>query len=83
MQLTSHKTVFSNDDLTELEWVFASVCEALEAVRGVHDEEEKARIGRRLFVLACNGMNDPRGLRDHLIRSFTRRSKKVQTDKVT
>ena len=78
MQPTSYKTVFSNDDLTELQWVFASVCETLEAQQGKRDESEKALIRRRLFILACNGMSDPRSLRDYLVRSFTR-SGKVQT----
>jgi hypothetical protein len=72
MQLTSHKNCVLNDDLAELEWVFASVCDALEADQGKPDEEERARI-RRLFVLACNGMSEPRSLRNHLVRSFTRR----------
>ena len=72
MQLTSPKTTFSNDDLTELQWVFASVCEALEAEHGKLDEKEKRRIRRRLFqMIAVTGMTDPQKERDHLIRSFT------------
>ena len=66
------KTAFSNDDLVELEWVLASVCEALEAGQGKPTHEEKARIRRRLFVLSCNGMSEPRSLRNHLVRSFSR-----------
>jgi hypothetical protein len=67
------KSAFSNDDLVELEWVFASVCEALEANEERQDEEAKACIRRRLFMLACNnGMSDPASLRDHLVRSFAR-----------
>jgi hypothetical protein len=69
------KTTFSNDDLVELEWVFASVCEALEAAQGKQDDDEKACIRRRLFVLASNGMSEPKSLRDSLIRSFTRPKK--------
>ena len=76
MQITSPKVAYSNDELTELEWVFASVCETLEVGQGKQNDEERACIRKRLFVLASNGMNDPRSLRDHLIRSFTR-SKKV------
>ena len=54
------KSAFSNDDLVELEWVFASVCEALEANQERQDEEAKACIRRRLFLLACNnGISDP------------------------
>ena len=72
MQLTSPKDEFSNDDLVELEWVFASACEALEARHGKPDEEERVCIRRRLFMLACNGMSDPLEMRYHLVRSFTR-----------
>jgi hypothetical protein len=61
-------TAFSNDDLNELEGVLASVCETL----APQDEEVKARIRRRLFLLASNGISKPRQLHDHLIRSFTR-----------
>jgi hypothetical protein len=72
MQLTSPKTTFSNDDLTELHWVFASVCEALEAEQGKLNEKEKTRIRRRLFeMVGLGGMTDPQSERDHLIRSFT------------
>jgi hypothetical protein len=72
MQIASPKIAFSNNELTELEWVFASVCEALEAKQGKQNEEEKGCIRRRLFLMACNGMSDPRSLRDHLVRSFTK-----------
>ena len=60
MPIRPPKMAFSNDDLVELEWVFASVCEALEANQDRQDEEAKACIRRRLFMLACNnGMSDP------------------------
>ena len=60
MPIRPPKMAFSNDDLVELEWVFASVCEALEANQERQDEEAKACIRRRLFMLACNnGMSDP------------------------
>jgi hypothetical protein len=73
MPIRPPKMAFSNDDLVELEWVFASVCEALEANQDRQDEEAKACIRRRLFMLACNnGMSDPASLRDHLDRSFAR-----------
>jgi hypothetical protein len=72
LQLTSHKIAFSNEDLVELEWVFASVCEAIEAKQGKQNERAKTSIGRRLFVIACNGMCDPLELRNHLVRSFTK-----------
>jgi hypothetical protein len=72
MSIGPPKTTFSNDDLVELEWVFASVCEFLEAQQGKQDDDEKGCIRRRLFVLASNGMSEPRSLRDSLIRSFTR-----------
>ena len=73
MPIRPPKMAFSNDDLVELEWVFASVCEALEANQERQDEEAKACIRRRLFMLACNnGMSDPASLRDHLDRTFSR-----------
>jgi hypothetical protein len=40
------------------------------------DETETAAIRRRLFMLACNGMNDPEMLSAHLIASFTRARKR-------
>jgi hypothetical protein len=69
------KIAFSNDDLVELEWVFASVCEALENEQGALTEEDRTCIRRRLFLLACSVMGEPRILRDHLIRSFSSPSK--------
>jgi hypothetical protein len=71
MSIGPPKTNFSNDDLVELEWVFASVCEALEATQGTQGDDVKACIRRRLFVLASNGISEPRSLRHSLIRSFT------------
>lgn len=68
----SPKTVFSNSDLAQLEWVLQDVCASLEAKRGRIGEETKTYIRRRLFVLACNGMDDPLELRDHLVASFAR-----------
>ena len=77
MPTHSPKLAFSNDDLVELEWVFASVCEALEANQERQDEEAKACIRRRLFMLACNnGMSDPASLRDHLVRGFARSNRR-------
>ena len=71
------KSAFSNDDLVELEWVFASVCETLEANEERQDEEAKACIRRRLFMLACNnGMGDPASLRDYLVSSFARSNRR-------
>ena len=82
MQLTSPKTTFANDDLVELEWVFASICDALEAEQGKPNDQVKASIRRRLFeMIALNGMTDPCSVRDHLIRSFTH-SKKVHSERV-
>jgi len=49
MQLTSPKTTFSNDNLSELQWVFASVCEALEAEQGKLDEKQKTRIPQAII----------------------------------
>ena len=59
-------------DLAELEWVFQSVCSALD----LPDDHETAVIRRRLFLLACNGTNDPELLTQHLIESFTRARKR-------
>jgi hypothetical protein len=64
----SSKTSFSENDLAELEWVYLSVCSAL----GTLDDANKALVRRRLFLLACNGMNDPEMLSTHLIDSFKR-----------
>lgn len=71
------KIAFSDNDLNELEWVFASVCEALEAEQGRQDDDKKTCIRRRLFVLACNGMNEPDKLHDHLVKSFARSKKRL------
>jgi hypothetical protein len=60
------KTVFTDGDLNELEWVFESVCIAMEGPN-LLSEDIKNAIRRRLFMLACNGMTDPNDLRDHLI----------------
>jgi hypothetical protein len=77
MPIHPPKSAFSNDDLVELEWVFASVCEALEANEERQDEEAKSCIRRRLFMLACNNaVSDPASLRDHLIRSFARSNRR-------
>jgi hypothetical protein len=64
----SSKASFSENDLAELEWVYLSVCSAL----GTLDDADKALVRRRLFLLACNGMNDPDMLSTHLIDSFKR-----------
>jgi len=66
------KTVFYDADLAELEWVFQSVCAAL----NLPDDHKTASIRRRLFLLACNGMNDPDLLTRHLIENFTRSRKR-------
>ena len=66
------KTVFLDADLAQLQWVFDEVCSALESQRGRIEEDTKAYIRRRLFVLACSGMSDPETLRDHLFVSFNR-----------
>ena len=70
MQLTSPDNAFSHDDLNELQWIFASVYEVLETKHDNLEDEERACIRRRLFMLVCNGMSDLLQLRDHLIRSF-------------
>jgi hypothetical protein len=64
----SSKTSFSENDLAELEWVYQSVCSTL----GTLDEKDKALVRRRLFLLACNGMDEPEMLNAHLIDSFRR-----------
>ena len=69
------KIAFSSVDLVELEWVFASVCEVLETEQGKLAEEDKTCIRRRLLLLACSDMGEPRVLRDHLIRIFSPPSK--------
>jgi hypothetical protein len=70
-QVGPAKNVFYDADLAELEWIFQSVCSELK----LPDELETVSIRRRLFMLACNGMNDPEMLRAHLIESFTRSKK--------
>jgi len=72
MGIHQPKTVFLDADLAQLQWVFDEVCSALEGQRGRVEEDMKTYIRRRLFVLACNGMNDPESLRDHLLASFMR-----------
>ena len=62
------KTSFSDNDLAELEWVYQSVCAAL----GTLDEADKALVRRRLFLLACNGIDDPETLSAHLVDSLKR-----------
>jgi hypothetical protein len=59
------KTAFTESDLSELEWVLEGCFRHL----GSPDDETKAILRRRLFVLACNGVNDPEQLRDRLIAS--------------
>jgi hypothetical protein len=71
-QVGTPKTVFYDADLAELEWVFQSVCSALD----LPNNHETASVRRRLFLLACNGMNDPEMLRTQLIESFTRSRKR-------
>jgi hypothetical protein len=65
------KTVFDQSDLAELDWVLDDVCTALKGA-GEFDDDKKSAVRRRLFMLVCNGMNDPQVLRDHLILSFER-----------
>jgi hypothetical protein len=57
------KTAFTESDLSELEWVLEGCFRAL----GSPDDETKAILRRRLFVLACNGVNDPDELRNRLV----------------
>jgi hypothetical protein len=71
-QIGPPKIVFYESDLAELEWVFQLVCSALD----FPDDHETASIRRRLFLLACNGMNDSEMLTRHLIESFTRSRKR-------
>jgi hypothetical protein len=66
------KTVFHDADLAQLQWVCDEVCSTLERQRGRIEEETKACIRRRLFVLACNGMSDPETFRVHLLARFKR-----------
>ena len=77
----SPKIAFTNSDLTELEWVYESVCTAVKATHML-DEHTKNFIRRRLFVLACNGMVDPELMRDYLIANFARQEPK-RTDVAT
>ena len=61
----NRRTAFTGSDLSELEWVLEGCFRAL----GSPDDEAKAILRRRLFVLACNGVNDPEQLRDLLVAS--------------
>jgi hypothetical protein len=65
------KTAFNNTDLKGLQAVFDEVCMTLESERGQINKETTEAIQRRLFLLACNGVNDARKLRERLLRSFT------------
>ena len=65
------KTVFHESDLAELDWVLDGVYVALKGV-GELDIDQKNALRRRLFMLVCNGVDDPQVLRDHLIVSFER-----------
>jgi hypothetical protein len=68
----SHSTAtFSETDLAELDGVFEDVCAAVNAT-GELDEGTRGAIRRRLFVLACNGMTNPKAMRHHLILNFSR-----------
>jgi hypothetical protein len=71
-EVGSPKNVFYEADLAELEWIFQSVCSAL----NFPDEKKTASIRRRLFMLACNGMNDPELLTRNLIANFTHSRKR-------
>lgn len=62
------KTVFTDTDLDQLEWVLSSVCSTL----GPADNETMIEIRRRLFALASNGVTDPEKLREHLLMSLGR-----------
>jgi len=62
------KTSFVDSELAQLEWVLESVWATL----GEVDESTKARVRRKLFLLACNGVNDPDALRDRLVASVAR-----------
>jgi hypothetical protein len=62
------KTAFMESDLSELEWVLESVFEAL----GSTDEETKAILRRKLFLLACNGIDNAEKLRATLVASAQR-----------
>ena len=66
--LGSTKTSFSESDLAELERVYESVCSTL----GTLDEANKASVRRRLFLLACNGMNDSEKFSARLVDSLRR-----------
>ena len=54
MQITSPETGFSNEHLVALDWVFAAVCEAVEAEQGKLDGKAKTRIAEQLTMLASN-----------------------------
>jgi hypothetical protein len=75
------KTAFSETDLAELDWVLDGVCAALKNA-GELDDDKKRALRRRLFMLVCNGMNDPQVLRDHLIVSFERSEARNLTRKM-
>src|SRR5262245_5273998 len=70
-QMGPPKPVLLDVDLAELEWVFQSVCSALD----YPGEQETVSIRRRLFLLACNGMNDPELIRTRLIENFAQSNK--------
>ena len=69
-----------SSDLDQLQWVFDEVCTALESQRGPMKEGAKASLRRRLFLLACNGMDDPNKLREHLLASFHAEVKTITRD---
>jgi hypothetical protein len=58
---------FTEDDLAQLEWVLHSVY-----ATKPFDEDARGAIRRMLFALACNGMNNPEELRDHLVKDIGR-----------
>jgi len=70
---------FSSSNLDGLDLVYDEVCEAIEHQRGQLRERTKSSIRKHLFLLACNGMNDPEALRNRLVTSFTR-SRKPSTN---
>jgi hypothetical protein len=70
------KTSFVESELAQLEWVLESVWVAL----GKTDESVKATIRRKLFLLACNGINDPDILRDRLVASAAEIEKRRRSD---
>ena len=62
------KTAFVESELAQLEWVLDSVFKTL----GSTDEDTKAILRRKLFLLACNGIENPEKLRDTLVASVQR-----------